>query len=72
MTHPFCSGGKSEGFCTKVDQCALYRKWWEGHKTEMVLCKYKKHDRFIPIKLAAAAPQAIHSMPIGRTLELFA
>lgn len=72
MTHLYCSGLKSEAFCSKVAQCALYRKWWEGYKTEIVLCSYKKHDRFVPIQLEAAAPQPIQSLPVGRTLDLFA
>jgi hypothetical protein len=73
MSSQFCAGLKSEGFCTKTSQCALYRKWWEGPTwVDMVLCKFQKHDRYVPIHLEAATPQAIQSMPVGRTLDLFA
>ena len=71
MTFPHCSGLKAEGFCAKTDQCALYRKWWEGYKTEIVLCQFKKHDRFVPMRLEASAAQPIQSLPIGQTMELF-
>ena len=70
----FCAGLKSEGFCQKHDQCAMYRKWWQakGEVVEMVICAYKKHDRFVPISLEPAAAKPIQSLPVGKTMDLFA
>lgn len=73
MTTQFCSGLQSYGrLCTNSENCALYRCWWDGYDTAFRICTYGKHDRFVPIKLEAAAPQPIQSLPIGKTMELFA
>ena len=73
MTTAYCAGIVDNNVgCTKRDQCAMYRLWWETPNTDMHLCSLGSFKRFVPLQLQPAIPQPIYSTPIGRTMELFA
>ena len=72
MNFPYCAGMISGGLCQKHTQCALYRLWWETPGTDMKLCSSDKFDRFVPSVIGPAVPVPVATLPIGKTLELFA
>lgn len=73
MTQPYCAGITAfDGLCKKHEQCALYRLWWEEPRTDMMLCASDKYDRFVPAVIEPAEPVTVATMPVGKTLELFA
>lgn len=74
MSLPYCAGLIMNGsICAKHKQCALYRLWWQTPGTDMNLCGAPhKYDRFVPSVIGPAEPVAVTTLPIGKTMELFA
>lgn len=73
MTTTYCAGIIDNNVgCSKRDQCAMYRFWWETPNTDMHLCHIGKYNRYLPMQLQTAKTQPVHSLPVGQTMELFA